>query len=82
MNVLEDENMSHVNLHSKETHDELKSKEGITLIVKNHQTDNIQQTIDRQIQQFKQIVQLRAQYWIEGKVSLRKRYISAKFVRN
>ena len=45
-NVLEDENLSHVNLHSKETHDELKSKEGITLIVKNHQTDNIQQTID------------------------------------
>ena len=45
-NVLEDENMSHVNLHSKETRDELKSKEGITLIVKNHQTDNIQQTID------------------------------------
>ena len=32
--------------HSRETHDELKSKEGITLIVKNHQTDNIQQTID------------------------------------
>ena len=45
-----EEDMSHaeynVNLHSKETHDELKSKEGITLIVKNHQTDGIQQTID------------------------------------
>ena len=47
---LEKGDMSHaeynVNLFKKETHDELKSKEGITLIVKNNKPHRINQTID------------------------------------
>ena len=44
--------MSHaeynVNFFKKETHDELKSKEGITLIVKNNKPHRINQTIDKE----------------------------------